>query len=152
MQPPYELPYKVGQPIPPGYRLNEEPRWGLVSGGWILLGIPYGISLASALSADFKNESVWLVIPVLGPWMTIGRRDYYDCDGTDAKLHTAGCVADTFVVMGLIFDGVMQIGGATMVLLGYTQKKKTLVREQWGLELRPGVIGSGYGALLGSAF
>ncbi len=138
--------------MPAGYHLREEPRWGVVTGGWLLTGIPYGLSAAATLSADFKNESVYLLIPFAGPWLTLGRRDYYDCDGTDAEDHAGGCVADAFVVMGLIFDGIMQLGGGTMLLTGYTMQRKLLVREQWSLELRPGAIGSGYGALLDSTF
>jgi hypothetical protein len=154
-QPPLELPYRAGQPIPPGYRLREEPRWGLVTGGYILAGIPYGLSIVAATTADFENETLWLVVPFAGPWMTLGRRDYADnCDNSSDPQGSEGgldCVGDVFAVMGLVFDGILQLGGGTMLLLGYTLEKKTLVR-QLAITVTPGHVGSGKGLVVSGAF
>jgi hypothetical protein len=75
MQPPFDLPYKEGQPVPAGYRLVEEPRWGLVTAGWVLTAVGYGVPLLIASSVRFENESTWLAIPFAGPWLTLGHRE-----------------------------------------------------------------------------
>lgn len=151
-QSPYELPYKPGQPIPPGYRLTEEPRYGLALGGWLTLGIPYGIGLIAASAGDFDNESMWLLVPVFGPWMTIRRRDYGDCDSEAGDSENLDCVADVFVVMGLIVDGIAQAGGLTMILIGYTAQKQKLVRNDVAWHVGPRAIGSGYGLAASGSF
>ncbi len=150
-QAPYELPYKEGQPIPVGYHLTEQPRYGLALGGWLTLGIPYGISIIAASAGNFENESTWLLLPVFGPWMTLGRRDYGDCDDSSSD-EGLTCVADVFVVMGLIMDGIAQAGGATMLIIGYTSTKKKLIRDDMGLRISPRAIASGYGLMVSGDF
>jgi hypothetical protein len=140
------LPYKEGDPIPAGYDVVERPRTGLVVTGWVLTGIAYGISLIAATSADFENQSGWLAVPFAGPWLTLGRRNY-GCDGDndDNAEDGAECVADVFVVMGLIMDGIMQTAGGTLLLIGYTSTKQELVRQDSAFRLGPTRVGSGYG-------
>jgi hypothetical protein len=150
-QAPYELKYKEGQPIPAGYRLKEEPRYGLALGGWLTLSIPYGIGLIAASASDFDNESGWLILPALGPWFMMGRRDYGDCDNSSSN-DGLQCLADVFVVMGLLVDGIVQAGGTTMLILGYTLEKKTLVRSDMSWTVRPRSIGSGYGLAAAGVF
>jgi len=152
-QAPYELPYKEGQPIPVGYHPIERPRYGLALGGWLTLGIPYGISIVAASAGNFENESSWLLLPVLGPWMTLGRREYGDCDNSASDKENADCVADVFVVMGLIMDGLAQAGGATMLIIGYTTTKTKLVRNDVArVQIGPRRIASGYGVAVSGDF
>ena len=44
---------------------------GLVTGGLVMILVPYGIGAFAAISARFRNESTWLVAPVFGPWLTL---------------------------------------------------------------------------------
>jgi hypothetical protein len=128
--------------------VEERPRKGLVVSGWLLTAIPYGVGLIAAASADFKNHSGWLAVPFAGPWLMMGRRDY-GCDDNDADQKDSEdgltCVADVFVVMGLIMDGVMQTAGGTLLLIGYVNQKKHVVRDTATLRISPMQIGTGRG-------
>jgi hypothetical protein len=114
-----------------------------------VLLIPYGIGALSAVAAKGSNESSWLYVPVAGPWLTMGLREYGSCQrpNTDDSLR---CVADIFVVMGLIFDGVIQVTGGTLLLVGYLNTKQELVRDEAALRIRPVQVGSGYGLRAGA--
>ncbi len=145
---PRRKPYREGDPIPPGYHLESHPRSGLVTAGWILTGIGYGTGMMAALSADFANETGWLAVPFVGPWMTLGKRR--SCgeqeDGT-----VVDCVGDVFAVMGLITDGIIQTLGGTFLLIGYTATKEVLVLDT-AIQVRPMRVGTGYGAGVSGAF
>jgi hypothetical protein len=153
-QPPAELPYREGAPIPLGYHREERPRKGLVTAGWIVTGIPYGLGLVAAVSADFDNASGWLAVPFMGPWLTLGRR-HYSCGDSDQNgdgregLH---CVGDIFAVMGLIMDGVIQAGGGTLLLIGYANPKTHVIRDDAKLQIRPMRLGSGHGLGMAGSF
>jgi hypothetical protein len=151
---PYRKPYKDGDPIPDGYHVEEKPRTGLAVGGWLLLLIPYGISALSALAAKGDNQTNWLYLPVAGPWMMMGLRHYASSCHNQNGDHSDGlnCVADVFVVTGLIVDGLMQAGGTAMLLAAYLNPKEELVRDHRALLIKPTRIGSGYGLGLISEF
>ncbi len=85
------------------------------------------------------------MLPVVGPWMTLGRRNYAECDNESSSRDGLACLADTFVVMGLITDGMMQFAGATLLLTGYLATTKRLVPNGYSLTLLPQPIGTGYG-------
>jgi hypothetical protein len=140
--------WRPGDPVPRGYHVEDQPRSGLVIGGVITLGVPYFFSAVAALSANSQNESGWLYAPVAGPWLTLGRRAY-SCNADANNPSTSqslGCVADVFVVMGLIFDGIVQATGATLLLVGVLDTKPGLARDESALRVVPMRLGSGVGA------
>lgn len=145
---PQRSPWLEGDPIPAGYHVEDKPRAGLVTAGFLVAGIPYGLSAITAWAADGKNESGWLFVPFAGPWVTLGRRAY-TCN-LDASNQTTsqslGCVADVFAVMGLITDGIMQVAGGSLLLAGYVATKPGLVRNDATLRVLPMRIGTGAGA------
>jgi len=55
-------------------------------------------------------------------------------------------------VTGLIFDGIIQATGATLLLVGYLNPKQELVRDERALRIVPARVGSGYGVGLSAAF
>jgi hypothetical protein len=148
------LPYREGAPIPAGYHLEERPRTGLITAGWIVTAIPYGIGVIGAAGAEFRNASGWLTVPFVGPWLTIARRDYSceesddDGDGDEA----VQCLGDVFLVTALIFDGIVQATGGTLLAIGYADPKTLLVRDDARLRIRPSQMGSGYGIGLDGSF
>lgn len=144
--------YREGDPIPPGYHVEDKPRMGLVVSGWVLLLVPYVIGAFSAVAADFENKSAWLTAPVLGPWALIGQRRYLGCKRDGDVGDGLGCAADALVVTGLVFSGIMQTLGATFVVIGYSATKPELVRDDRALRVRPMPVGSGYGLGLGATF
>ncbi|HEY8091425.1 MAG TPA: hypothetical protein VIF09_26355 [Polyangiaceae bacterium] len=138
--------YRDGDPVPAGYHLEDQPRNGLVVGGWVLLLVPYGLSAVTALGTKGDNESTWLYAPVVGPWITLGRRAYNGCDPTQKGVTEGlGCTADVFAVMGLVLDGALQATGITLLLLGYLNPRTVVVRDEPALRIFPARIGSGQG-------
>ena len=148
-------PWRPGDPVPPGYHVEEKPRSELVTAGYIVAGIPYLFSAIAALSADQKNESGWLYVPFAGPWMTLGRRSY-SCNPDAQNQSTSqslGCVADVFVIMGLITDGILQATGGTLLFIGYVATKPGLARNDEGVRILPMRVGTGMGAgVVGTLF
>lgn len=125
-----------------GYRLVEEPVRGLLISGYLVTGIGYGLGVLGAAAADFANESSWMLVPVVGPWLTLGAREYAECknedtDGDGSTDYDAECTQDGLVIAGLIMDGMMQTAGATLLLLGYVIKKKKLIREDLHVGIAP---------------
>ena len=151
-QAPLELPYTAGEPIPLGYRLVEEPRYGLVTAGWVLTGVTYGLGAAAALSANFDNASGFMLVPFVGPWLTLGRRDHADCSDSSGADDGLRCVGDVFVILGIVADGLLQAGGAALLFSGYLAKRAKLVRANLAWSLSPRPIGSGYGLAATGAF
>lgn len=142
--------YREGTPIPSGYHLEELPRAGLVKAGFIVTGVAYSMGLIGAFSADFANESGWLALPFAGPWITIGRREY-GCFGkrrTEDGYDAAKCLGDT-VVLPLIFLGMAQAAGGTLLAVGYIATREWAVRDDdAAFTVIPAPVGSGYGLQL----
>ena len=152
-RPPATVPYTGGS-IPQGYHLEERPRNGLIISGALVTGIPWAIGLAGVSSANFPNSSGWLVVPALGPWLTLAARHDSGCtynnssdvcfdDGLNALARTA-----------LVFDGLVQTAGAVLFIIGVSSKKQVLARDFTGhLQLTPAPIGrQGAGAFLSGDF
>lgn len=145
---PLEPPHASVHGIPKGYHFEEEPRRGLIIAGIILSGVPYTLGGLVAAGAGFKNASGLLMVPYVGPWMTLGLRNY-SCNDTSSDSDTDnswGCLADAMVVMALTVDGLLQAGGGAMILGGSLSPTRKLVRNgavSWSLGPRP--IGTGYG-------
>jgi hypothetical protein len=147
--------WQPGSPPPPGYHVEDRPRTGLVIAGSVVAGIPYFFSVMTAMAARNDNATGWLFLPVVGPWMTMGQRNY-GCNSVDnanqSTSQSLQCVGDIFVVMGLIADGVLQATGATLLLVGVAAGKPTLVRDDQSLHVTPMQVGTGYGAGLAGTF
>jgi hypothetical protein len=149
--PPPHLPYNEGQPIPAGYQIEETTRKGPIIAGALVLGIPYVIGLSLASASDFANNSGWLIVPALGPWMTLGTRDT-SCD-EEGFGEAVTCVVDIYVGAFLVLDGLAQAAGATLLVWGITSTKQRLVRSDLAsLTLRPMRVGSGHGFGVSGAF
>ena len=141
---PPRYPYKEGQLIPPGYHLEERPRQGFVTAGYIVTGVPYAIGLLAAVSADFANHSGWLVVPFVGPWLTLGRRDNA-CVGTPNDVQDDRECWKDVIMAPLILDGIVQSIGGTFLAIGYLATKEWVVRDDLAYVVLPSPIGSGYG-------
>lgn len=142
---PAEMPYDPEKPIPQGYQVEERVRKGAVISGAIIAGVPYAIGVQVAAASGFDNKSYWLLVPGLGPFLTLSTRndacDERDSDG-DRPLE---CLGDVFLSMMLVLDGLMQTGGGVALTVGLTAKKKVLVRQQTSLRLAPMRVGRSHG-------
>jgi hypothetical protein len=142
-QMPEYLPYKDGYASPAGYHLEEGPSTGLVVAGAVTLAIPYVIGVSFVAPAGFPNQSIWLLVPVLGPWMSMGARRSTCTLSHDATL----CgLADTGALMMYMMDGILQATGATLLIVGVSTTRRRYVRDDVvSLLVTPMPVGSGYG-------
>jgi hypothetical protein len=153
MRMPDSVPY-AGGPVPAGYHVEERPRRGLVIAGTVVLAVPYGLGLAVAGGQNFPNSSGWLIVPGVGPWLTLlTRHKSTDCSDSDVN----GCLdesLDDTTRTFLIIDGLMQTGGAVMLIAGIASPKKVIARDFMGsLHFVPSTIGrTGYGGFLTGVF
>lgn len=114
---PRVLDYEDGEPIPAGYHLRTKVRKGLIGGGAGLLGGLWFASLLTGAVGDTATaygDGGWaaLYIPVAGPFVAI------------STLHS-----DSAGTALLLLDGVGQLGGAAMIVLGAVLPQKQLVRD-----------------------
>jgi hypothetical protein len=142
---PAELPYDRNQPVPAGYRIVSTPDVVGVAAGYGMLALGYGAATAMALSTNFDNSTVYLLVPVFGPWLTIGRRHHADCSGP--------CAKDRFFDVAIVLDGLIQFGGGAALLKGYLMERHfKLVRRDLALSVAPQPMGSGYGVAAHATF
>ena len=141
---PDNVPYEGG-PIPAGYHLEDRPRRGLVIGGAVILGVPYVLGLSIASGQDFPNKTSWLVVPGLGPWITLAARHRSGCAVSDS---CSGDALDNVTRTFLVLDALMQTAGAVMFIAGIASPRTVIARDFVGrLRLAPTSIGqTGYGA------
>jgi hypothetical protein len=129
MPPPNELRYVEGRPIPAGYHLETRPRKGLLISGPIIFGVPYLFSMSVAASSRYSPDQ-WLYAPVVGPFIDLASRKN-DCDSfvTGGTSSTTTCPSDSGTRFLLMVDGIMQVAGATMFVLGLALPQHLLVRD-----------------------
>lgn len=142
LPPGMELPYEEGDPIPPGYRVAKQPRRGLITGGAIMTGIGWSLSLTAAVAADFEDKTGYLVVPVLGPWLMLatgGAKD--DCYSYSAT--SSYCDNNAGLRSVLVLDGLLQTAGAIMIVAGAAIPKVRLVREDITVGFVPTTFGAG---------
>jgi hypothetical protein len=151
LRPPDSVPYNGG-PVPAGYHVEEHARRGLVIGGAVTLGVPWVLGLTIASGYDFSNHSGWLVVPALGPWLTIATRS----TETDCSIYaqSVDCSQDNSVRTMLILDGLTQAAGTFMLIYGLASTKKVVVRDFVGtLHFAPARMGKlGYGGVVSGEF
>ena len=133
--------YQDGDPVPPGYHADTRIRKGLVIGGAILLGTMYIFSVlagaaendVSTAFGDDHDHGTFLFIPVLGPFLQIGKTD---SDNSTGKAF-------------LVIDGVAQAAGAAMLIGGIVAPKTVLIRNDLAtisvVPMKVGAAGSGVG-------
>lgn len=124
---PSRLPYSATEPVPPGYEIQTRPAMGLAKAGIATFVPLYGLSALfggvylGSENGDAKRYGP-MIIPIVGPFVTIGTAD------TDAG------------TLFLLFDGLGQVTGATLFLVGMLSDDKYLARTSAGLNLRPEVF------------
>jgi hypothetical protein len=119
--------------------------------GPIVLGVPWALGLLFASAANYENSSGWLVVPALGPWITLASRHRSNCSNSFDSCVDTGL--DSMVQTTLVLDGLMQGAGAAMLIAGIASPKKVLARNIGRFTLTPAHIGrTGYGGLLSAQF
>lgn len=106
-EPPKEMPYDEGDPIPPGYELTTKKYRGLIIGGAVTAGVLYGMSAVVGIAglADGNSGAGVLLVPVAGPFIgaaTLGEGNDFRKPGIAVGLGQAAGV--TMLVLGLVLD------------------------------------------------
>jgi len=124
---------------------TQGPNFVLMGGGVVAFGVAYGVSVIAAASSGRAGDDQ-LFVPVLGPWIDLGRR--------------AGCGAGSLACdtergneIGLAIDGVLQgmgvlaiIGG--LVFQGTRDAATPAAPEQASFRVAPVQYPHGGGGLL----
>ncbi|HEV8245286.1 MAG TPA: hypothetical protein VGP93_05945, partial [Polyangiaceae bacterium] len=145
------LPYQTGQPIPQGYYLESGVRRGPVIAGSIVLAVPYVFGVAFT---DLDQERVWLIVPVIGPWVTMANTDYSCTTSPTSASYSFDCDTRRAGRTLLILDGLMQATGAALLIYGIASPRERLVRQDLyrGLVVTPQFSASGGGILARGEF
>ena len=117
LQPPATLAYDDGQTVPHGYQLKTRPVRSLEIAGSISFSVTYLTSIlvaAPVLANDPTSGKPLapLFAPVVGPFIAVG------------TAHSNGVGT-----LWLVLDGLVQTGGATMLILGLAAEEKYLQRS-----------------------
>jgi hypothetical protein len=142
LPPGMELPYEDGDKIPDGYKLRTQWRRGLVIGGGITMGVPWAISVMAAVGADYDNKSGFLLVPGIGPWLSLAAGAGKDrpCTDTFCNSDRSGLRAT------LVLDGLVQTAGLAMVVAGIAFPHRRLIRDDVTVSFVPTQLGrDGYG-------
>lgn len=154
--------YPPGSQPPPGYfqpappprqvvNYKMQPRIGLIVGGSVMLGSMWLITaIAGGISATVCDVALsgggssgcstpyWpLFVPVAGPFIQMG---YVPHDSTRG-----------LALIGLAFDGLVQVGGLAMLIVGATVRQRVPVyAKNW--QVAPMFTSSGTGLAFTSRF
>jgi hypothetical protein len=111
---------------PPGYHTESRARSGLVVGGAVMFGISYVLSALVAVSGQATGSSEYgpLFIPIVGPFIALGST--HALQATNDGLQQAGRALGA---VGLVFDGVIQVAGASLIVVGLAASRDVVVRD-----------------------
>ena len=122
--PPAPPEYVEGEPVPPGYRVEERWSTGLLLAGTLTASASYLLSVALAVpttdDADDQAAERWMIIPLAGPWITVATRERFDCGASD-------CVEATPWPLIYGFLGIAQATGTALLVASALNKEKKLV-------------------------
>ncbi len=142
--------------MPAGYHVEERAQRGLIIGGSLMLGIPWALGVSIASGDNFSNHSGWMVVPALGPWITLAARENSKVcyPGSTGSSPTCFEEVDTGTRTMLVLDGITQVVGTVMLVYGLASPKKVITRDFVGsLHFTPAAMGRlGYGGVLTGEF
>ncbi|HEY3494197.1 MAG TPA: hypothetical protein VGK73_05910 [Polyangiaceae bacterium] len=126
------LPYEDGLPVPAGYEVVDRPVTGLITAGAIGMATSYGAGVVVAATQGFKNGTVFLTLPILGPWIAVATRKYECTNSTknvaEAKQCVNAAVGEVQLITFMAVDGIAQLATGFVMVAGLVSKKKALLR------------------------
>jgi hypothetical protein len=104
----------------------------MIIAGASALGGAWFISAMVATAVEQDNETEWLYIPVVGPFITLGARDYGADSCNDSTGFLDNCeqkleAENTYAGVGLVLDGVIQAGGLAVLIAGLVVRRERAV-------------------------
>ncbi len=129
-------------PPPPGYVVRRSFNKPTFYGGAGTLVLTYSLALIYGAGNDFKNGMGGLAVPLLGPWLALGQRNF-NCQAqisTDVDQTTqdvSKCITREAQAVGLLVGlGIGQLIGGVLVTIGLADQKKSWLRADLaGLQL-----------------
>lgn len=115
---PLRIDYEEGDIVPPGYEIKTRAEKGLLVGGVVTFAVPYGISFLIGgligLTGGNRDQEEFgpLLIPVAGPFITLGKWDTVREEGA-------------FIMLA---NGFAQTAGAAMIVSSLLLPEKYMER------------------------
>jgi hypothetical protein len=125
-----------GEPVPPGYHVEERTRRGAILAGALMAGITYAVNILIAGLAEGRQDYEWLYVPVIGGWVWMADQ---------CNTNEGGC---SFLVL----HNVTHTAGVVLLVYGLAAKRTLLVRNDLGLTIAPTRIGSAPGLAVRGEF
>jgi hypothetical protein len=116
------IPYNGG-PVPPGATVEDRPNIALIATGGAIFGASWLFSVFAATIGDagcgsgcVNRAHDWLYLPAIGPFLT------------------AATMSSTLsgLIPLLVFDGLVQSGGLTLLIIGVATHRRMLVYPGYG--------------------
>jgi len=103
-----------------------------------------------ASQEGYNNKKGFLVIPGVGPWLTLITRE----SSCDPDLAISNCDEDSSARFALVLDGLLQTTGGVLATYGFLNTRKRYVREDWRpqVAITPRWVGRGVDLTLTSTF
>lgn len=118
----WEHPLRPGESVPPGYHLEERMRKAPFYTG---LGLGIGGYLFSALGAlSAPDQGGLALVPFFGPWIWLASD--HPASGTESHEPDAAAFAPVFILAG----GLLQTGGAILMIIGAGSSRTWVVRGE----------------------
>lgn len=138
---PRRLPYEQGQRIPDGYRLRTGMNEPLLITGIAVAGGGYAFGVMGAMDLGFEDNSGYLLIPLVGPWLTLaaGRDPQEPCDPKDVCQGGDISIREPAIAV----DGVIQAIGTAFILGGLFSERRYLELKDVTLSVAPASFGRG---------
>lgn len=124
-----EFPLRGDDSIPPGFHLESRIRKAPFIAGLAVGGAGYVLGGVAASIDGFDNQKGWLLIPVAGPWITLGRRDDSCPKDSAGNCCTEPGCPGSFADVFLVLDGLMQATGAALVTFAVASPRRWAVRD-----------------------
>lgn len=132
----------------------------MILSGLLVLGIPYMLSVSVAGESREPTDR-WLFLPVVGPFANLAARP--ECTTTNTPFVSSNyCDSDSGTRTLLMLDGLMQVGGAVLTVVGLSTSRRLYVRDypyasgtasKFSLTIAPRSYGrSGQGVALAGTF
>lgn len=129
---PVALPAFRDFPPPPGYIEKVQRNAGLITAGSIVFATTYAVGVGAAAATGFKNQSGWVALPIVGPFIAATQRDF-ECGTPSTPAAVQACQRETISEAGAVAIlagiGVGHVLGTSLLIAGLLDKQRIWVRE-----------------------
>jgi hypothetical protein len=115
-----------------------------------MTGVFWSFSVTAAVAADYEDNSGFLLLPVLGPWLMLATGGADDPPCNEVNTEFESCTSNAGLRAVLVLDGLVQTAGGVMFVLGVMNPTKRLVRDDVAFRVVPmrlGRDGNGLGVV-----